>query len=50
MSADPIGTSRRTLCVVTPCFNEGAGVREFYRMVATAAQHWDGKAPLRELG
>lgn len=30
MSADPIGTNRRTLCVVTPCFNEGAGVREFY--------------------
>lgn len=30
MSSDPSGTEPNTLCVVTPCFNEGAGVRDFY--------------------
>ena len=30
MSPDRTDTSRRTLCVVSPCFNEAAGIRDFY--------------------
>ena len=30
MSADPTHAGRRTLCVVSPCFNEAAGIRAFY--------------------
>ena len=30
MSPDPTDASRRTLCVVCPCFNEAAGLRAFY--------------------
>lgn len=31
-------------------YEPDAGVRAFYRTVAEAAQGWDGKSPLRELG
>jgi len=30
MSADRGDTTRRTLCVVSPCFNEAAGIRQFH--------------------
>ena len=30
MSPDRTDASRRTLCVVSPCFNEAAGIRAFY--------------------
>jgi dolichol-phosphate mannosyltransferase len=30
MAAEPAGAGRRTLCVVSPCFNEAAGIREFH--------------------
>jgi polyisoprenyl-phosphate glycosyltransferase len=41
MSADPIGTSRRTLCVVSPCFNEAAGIRDFYAALKSALKGLD---------
>jgi polyisoprenyl-phosphate glycosyltransferase len=30
VSPDRTGATRRTLCVVSPCFNEAAGIRAFY--------------------
>lgn len=35
MSADPIVAGRRTLCVVSPCFNESAGIGAFYDALKT---------------
>lgn len=36
MSAGPAATGRRTLCVVSPCFNEAAGIAGFHAALARA--------------
>jgi dolichol-phosphate mannosyltransferase len=42
MSADPAGAGRPTLCVVSPCFNEAAGIREFYTALKQVLSGLDG--------
>ena len=42
--------ARANLGHMIELYEPDTGVREFYKMVAVAAQHWDGTAPLRELG
>lgn len=42
MPTDPGGSARRTLCVVSPCFNEAAGIRDYYAALKTALLGLDG--------
>jgi polyisoprenyl-phosphate glycosyltransferase len=41
MSAEPTADRRRTLCVVSPCFNEAAGIRDFYAALKGALTDLD---------
>ena len=42
MAADPAGAGRPVLCVVSPCFNEAAGLRDFHGALTRALSSLDG--------
>ncbi|HUR29545.1 MAG TPA: glycosyltransferase family 2 protein, partial [Planctomycetota bacterium] len=42
MAVDPIATPRRTLCVVSPCYNEAAGIRLFYESLKAVLEAQSG--------
>jgi dolichol-phosphate mannosyltransferase len=42
MSVDPAGAARPTLCVVSPCFNEAAGIRAFHDALQRVLASLDG--------
>jgi dolichol-phosphate mannosyltransferase len=42
MAAEPAGAGRRVLCVVSPCFNESAGLRDFHAALRKVLSTLDG--------